>query len=188
MLEVAEPAGDAAAEFDDPVDGLGATVARAVGVEVGQERCLPAAQRLAEAPLACPHSTLKSLITSKRTNGATTESMYRAYALGSSSGPGHYPGSIATHQLKASPLTRDSCGRLLAMGPASERPCQKDIDQRNRIGVDMKAVVYEGPRQVSTKDVPDAKIERPTDVLVRVTTRTSAARTSTCTKGGPPSK
>ncbi len=34
----------------------------------------------------------------------------------------------------------------------------------------MKAVVYEGPRQVSTKDVPDAKIERPTDVLVRVTT------------------
>nr|WP_243231677.1 hypothetical protein [Microbacterium sp. CIAB417] len=26
----------------------------------------------------------------------------------------------------------------------------------------MKAVVYEGPRQVSTKDVPDAKIERPT--------------------------
>lgn len=34
----------------------------------------------------------------------------------------------------------------------------------------MKAVVYEGPRQVSTKDVPDAKIERPTDVLIRVTT------------------
>ena len=34
----------------------------------------------------------------------------------------------------------------------------------------MKAVVYEGPRQVSTKDVPDAKIERPTDVLVRITT------------------
>lgn len=56
------------------------------------------------------------------------------------------------------------------MGSASERPCQKYIDQHNRIGVDMKAVVYEGPRQVSTKDVPDAKIERPTDVLVRVTT------------------
>ena len=34
----------------------------------------------------------------------------------------------------------------------------------------MKAVVYEGPRQVSTKEVPDAKIERPTDVLIRVTT------------------
>ena len=33
----------------------------------------------------------------------------------------------------------------------------------------MKAVVYEGPRQVSVKDVPDAKIERPTDVLVRIT-------------------
>lgn len=40
MLEVAEAAGDAAAEFDDPVDGLGTTVARAVGVEVGQERGL----------------------------------------------------------------------------------------------------------------------------------------------------
>ena len=43
MLEVAEPAGDAAAEFDDPVDGFSATVARAIGVEVGQERGLPAA-------------------------------------------------------------------------------------------------------------------------------------------------
>ena len=35
--------------------------------------------------------------------------------------------------------------------------------------VDMKAVVYEGPRQVAVKDVPDARIERPTDVLVRIT-------------------
>src|SRR5262249_14873051 len=34
----------------------------------------------------------------------------------------------------------------------------------------MRAVVYEGPSQVSVKDVPDARIERPTDVLVRVTT------------------
>lgn len=34
----------------------------------------------------------------------------------------------------------------------------------------MKAVVYEGPRAVSVKDVPDARIERPTDVLVKITT------------------
>jgi len=34
----------------------------------------------------------------------------------------------------------------------------------------MRAVVYEGPRKVSVKDVPDARIERPTDVLVRITT------------------
>ncbi|WP_214108742.1 glutathione-independent formaldehyde dehydrogenase [Acrocarpospora catenulata] len=34
----------------------------------------------------------------------------------------------------------------------------------------MKAVVYAGPRQISVQDVPDARIERPTDVLVRVTT------------------
>jgi glutathione-independent formaldehyde dehydrogenase len=34
----------------------------------------------------------------------------------------------------------------------------------------MKAVVYPGPRDVAVTDVPDAKIERPTDVLVRITT------------------
>jgi glutathione-independent formaldehyde dehydrogenase len=34
----------------------------------------------------------------------------------------------------------------------------------------MRAVVYEGPNQVQVKDVPDARIERPTDVLVRITT------------------
>jgi glutathione-independent formaldehyde dehydrogenase len=34
----------------------------------------------------------------------------------------------------------------------------------------VKAVVYQGPRQVSVKDVPDARIERPTDVQVRITT------------------
>jgi glutathione-independent formaldehyde dehydrogenase len=33
----------------------------------------------------------------------------------------------------------------------------------------MKAVVYNGPRDVSVVDVPDAKIEKPTDVLVRIT-------------------
>jgi glutathione-independent formaldehyde dehydrogenase len=34
----------------------------------------------------------------------------------------------------------------------------------------MKAVVYEGPRKVVVKEVPDARIERPTDVLVKITT------------------
>jgi len=33
----------------------------------------------------------------------------------------------------------------------------------------MKAVVYNGPRDVSVNEVPDAKIERATDVLVKVT-------------------
>ena len=33
----------------------------------------------------------------------------------------------------------------------------------------MKAVVYQGPRDVRVSDVPDAKIERPTDALVRIT-------------------
>jgi threonine dehydrogenase-like Zn-dependent dehydrogenase len=33
----------------------------------------------------------------------------------------------------------------------------------------MRALVYDGPRNVAVRDVPDAKIERPTDVLVRIT-------------------
>jgi threonine dehydrogenase-like Zn-dependent dehydrogenase len=33
----------------------------------------------------------------------------------------------------------------------------------------MRALVYEGPRKVAVKDVPDARIEKATDVLVRVT-------------------
>jgi glutathione-independent formaldehyde dehydrogenase len=33
----------------------------------------------------------------------------------------------------------------------------------------MKALVYNGPRNVEVKDMPDARIERPTDALVRIT-------------------
>jgi glutathione-independent formaldehyde dehydrogenase len=33
----------------------------------------------------------------------------------------------------------------------------------------MKALVYNGPRDVAVQDVPDARIERPTDALVRIT-------------------
>jgi glutathione-independent formaldehyde dehydrogenase len=34
----------------------------------------------------------------------------------------------------------------------------------------MRGVVYEGPRTVRVEDVPDARIERPTDALVKITT------------------
>jgi threonine dehydrogenase-like Zn-dependent dehydrogenase len=34
----------------------------------------------------------------------------------------------------------------------------------------MKAVVYSGPREIEVKDMPDARIERATDVLVEITT------------------
>ena len=34
----------------------------------------------------------------------------------------------------------------------------------------MKALVYYGPRDVRVMNVPDAKIEQPTDVLVKITT------------------
>ena len=33
----------------------------------------------------------------------------------------------------------------------------------------MKALVYHGPRNVSVDNVADARIEKPTDVLVRIT-------------------
>jgi glutathione-independent formaldehyde dehydrogenase len=45
----------------------------------------------------------------------------------------------------------------------------RGVNLKDRESV-MKAVVYRGPKQVNVEDVPDAKIERPTDVLVRVTT------------------
>lgn len=41
---VAEAAGEAAVELDDPVDGLGTPVRGSSGGEVGQERSAPAAQ------------------------------------------------------------------------------------------------------------------------------------------------
>jgi glutathione-independent formaldehyde dehydrogenase len=34
----------------------------------------------------------------------------------------------------------------------------------------MRALVYHGPREVSVDNVPDAKVERPTDALIRITT------------------
>ena len=34
----------------------------------------------------------------------------------------------------------------------------------------MKGLVYNGPRDVSVKEIPDARIQKPTDVLVRITT------------------
>src|SRR5437764_7666515 len=36
-------------------------------------------------------------------------------------------------------------------------------------GATMKAVVYRGPHQVAVEDVPDPKIERPTDAIVKIT-------------------
>ena len=48
MVAVAEPAGDAAVEFDEAVDGLGAAVAGTSGGEVGQERLPPLLECLAE--------------------------------------------------------------------------------------------------------------------------------------------
>ena len=43
------------------------------------------------------------------------------------------------------------------------------FQNQNRDNI-MKALVYNGPRDVRVMNVPDAKIEQPTDVLVKVTT------------------
>lgn len=44
VVAVSESAGQAAVEFDDPVEGLGGSVVDSVGGEVRQERVLPPAQ------------------------------------------------------------------------------------------------------------------------------------------------
>lgn len=41
VVEVTEAVGDASVEFDEAVDGFGAAVARAVGVEVSEEFLAP---------------------------------------------------------------------------------------------------------------------------------------------------
>ena len=49
VAEIAEPMGEAADLLDDQVDGLGAAVGDAVGVEVGQHLCPPGTEGAAEA-------------------------------------------------------------------------------------------------------------------------------------------
>lgn len=53
----------------------------------------------------------------------------------------------------------------------------------------MKAAVYEGRRTVTVKDVPDAKIEHPCDILVKITAtniylRLGPPRRAVCTPAG----
>ncbi|MDE1674601.1 alcohol dehydrogenase catalytic domain-containing protein [Nocardia gipuzkoensis] len=45
------------------------------------------------------------------------------------------------------------------------------VNRKRRMSgsIDMKALVYDGPREVHVKNVPDARIEQPTDVLVKIT-------------------
>jgi hypothetical protein len=48
MIKVFESVGEPANLFDDQVDGLGAAVADAVGIEVGQDLCFPCAESAAQ--------------------------------------------------------------------------------------------------------------------------------------------
>ncbi len=45
-------------------------------------------------------------------------------------------------------------------------PCRREQSNQDH---KMKALIYHGPRDVRIKNVPDAKIERPTDALVKIT-------------------
>lgn len=49
----------------------------------------------------------------------------------------------------------------------------------------MKAVVYRGPNQVAVEDVPDPRIERPTDAIVKITSTNICGSDLTCTRAGP---
>lgn len=73
--------------------------------------------------------------TSIRTNGATTASVYRAYALGSSSGPGQYPGSIATHQLTDRLALAEKIGAI-AIDDSKVDPVQAVLDETMGLGAD----------------------------------------------------
>ena len=53
---------------------------------------------------------------------------------------------------------------------SSRRPVYETEMVRQQGDISMKGLVYNGPRDVSVEEVPDAKIERSTDVLVKITT------------------
>jgi threonine dehydrogenase-like Zn-dependent dehydrogenase len=59
-------------------------------------------------------------------------------------------------------------GRGARRTAEAPHPEQQGRPTTNEEGT-VEAVVYEGPRQVQVRDVPDARIERPTDALVRIT-------------------
>lgn len=52
----------------------------------------------------------------------------------------------------------------------------------------MRAVVYNGPRDLLVLDVPDARIERPTDVLVRITSTNICGSDLHMYEAGPTSR
>jgi threonine dehydrogenase-like Zn-dependent dehydrogenase len=53
--------------------------------------------------------------------------------------------------------------------PCLKRTATDEQSVRARDEEGMKGLVYNGPRDVSVKDVPDARIQKSTDVLVRIT-------------------
>ena len=49
------------------------------------------------------------------------------------------------------------------------RSQKRDLGLRRERKIEMKALVYNGPKDVALKDVPDAKIEKASDALVEIT-------------------
>jgi len=58
---------------------------------------------------------------------------------------------------------------VLATDDPPSSACSDGAARSGEKGLIMKAAVYEGPRAIAVRDVPDAKIEHPTDILVKIT-------------------
>ena len=83
---------------------------------------------------------------------------YKSLAFAPASAGGHHLGSGTTRERIGDEFMVD--GRVQAT--TAVRTFRRSIS--------MQALVYNGPRNVRIKNVPDSKIERPTDVLVKITT------------------
>jgi NADPH:quinone reductase-like Zn-dependent oxidoreductase len=103
---------------------------------------------------------------------------------GGAGGIGHVVVQIALAQgaevfATGSTRSMETIARLGAtpIAPQSAPPLVQERTRARSVltakGPVMKALVYEGPRSVTVKEVPDAKIERPTDVLHRTGERTA---------------
>jgi hypothetical protein len=71
--------------------------------------------------------------------------------------------AFARHRCRLA--TGAAAGTLTAENIVSRRPASSWQHPSHTFKETMKALVYEGPRKVTVKDMPEAKIERPTDVL-----------------------
>ncbi len=103
---------------------------------------------------------------------------------------------IALHRVKKSSASlphRDFRStvliRLSSASPCLHDHCAlTDATSHHRRGKTMKALVYNGPKDVAVKDVPDARIEKPTDALVEITSTNICGSDLICTRAARTSR